>query len=714
MAEQVRKKVPLLDDDGNELLDDNGEVLTVDDESPVETKPPSELQQLITSKYQPPEQGMLSKVWDKLSSPLTTIPSQIVKPIADYIDRPIDGGAFFDPNTAMGKYEQFGKNLNAGIRGFGAGSLQAVGDIISGLSSPIDLAATALTGGSNLAARAGLKSIAPALSTAARLTSAPVVAHGAINTLSPDSTLTERATGLMEIAGGSMGMRGPDAIPDTSIPVTDTPVDRNSPMFAKNQPPVTPEAGPKIGTTIRLKNPSLENIKKARMEGYEPQGGLDTNGKLKMVYTGNKMADEILETEVGSQRVKLGPSADTKKTNPVTEAFNLPRALMATMDFSAPGRQGIGLIHKKEFWNSLGPMFKSWKSEDFFNEMQKSISEKPLFKSRVSDDGKRIPSFAEDSGLKLTDLNDLNNREEAIMSTWAEKIPAMGGVVRRSNRAYTTFLNKLRADTFESLVKSGKAIGAGGEANVPLAKEIATFVNNATGRGSLDFGRAGSLEKAATALNTAFFSPRLIASRIQMMNPANYVMASPTVRKEMLKSMAAIGAAGNTVLALGSQIPGAETEIDPRSPDFMKLKIGDIRLDPWGGFQQYIVQTAKQVSGQAKSTESGNIYDLGSKYGLPTRRETLLRFGEQKLNPVLTLFSRALEGKDFDGSPFNLPEQLVQRFIPILMADLKQLATDNPDLLPMEGDEYENFHPENLPFAIPAAFGMGMQQYSKK
>ena len=76
--------------------------------------------------------------------------------------------------------------------------------------------------------------------------------------------------------------------------------------------------------------------------------------------------------------------------------------------------------------------------------------------------------------------------------------------MRRSNRAYTAFLNNLRADTFESLIRDTKVFTEGSQVNsmnpsivnIPLARSLADFVNTASGRGSL-----GKLESSAVALN---------------------------------------------------------------------------------------------------------------------------------------------------------------------------------------------------------------------
>lgn len=428
-----------------------------------------------------------------------------------------------------------------------------------------------------------------------------------------------------------------------------------------------------------------------------PKGGDDGGGMP---------PDEPDMDIVGGEHI--GDIQNAKKSA-IVEAFNLPRGLMASYDFSAPLRQGIGLIHKKEFWRALSPMMKAWASEDAFHASQKAIAERPLFRPRVGPGGKPLKSFAEDAGLKLGDLTDLSKREEAIMSTWAETgggLPGyqktIGRGVRMSNRAYTTFLNNLRADTFESLVKDSKVFGADARADLPLARALADFVNTASGRGSL-----GALENSAVALNTVLFSPRLIASRIQMMNPRNYIMGPTALRKEYLKSLLAIAAVGNTVTQLG-RMAGGTVESDPASSDFGKLKIGNTRLDPWAGFQQYGVLFNRLLTGNYKSSTSGKETDLYNPKGPydPTALGTIGRFAWGKSHPAVNFAIGLLNAqKELSGEKMNfttmnpMDNAVTQRFIPIILQDLYELSQEEPELLPV---------------MIPAAFGMGTQTYGAK
>lgn len=639
---------------------------------------PNALERLVLNQPQVQEPSL----WQRVSAPLTDAPSRWASSVADYIDNP-------------------SLERRHPMASFGAGALQGIGDLVSGLTSPINLATTLLTAGSGTALKAGMPGLAKVASLGAKGAGALTAGHGAGQVISPESTLAERGQGVVELAGGLLGTQFKPKVPKIAKTIDES-------KIAKLADDVLIDDSTNINldvpeSTLPKSEATPERIKVLKSEGYEFEG-LDDNGDFRFIKGTSSEPPPILESEVGLVRPsKLGPVIDEKRS-PLVEAFNLPRALMASVDFSAPLRQGLPLIHKKEFWNSIGPMFKSWASEDAFKANQQAIAERPLFRPRVIGPDKELPSFADEAGLKLSDLTSLNKREEAIMSTWAEKVPG----VRRSNRAYTAFLNNLRADTFESLVRDANVLGADAQTNIPLARSLADFVNTASGRGSL-----GKLESSAVALNSALFSPRLIASRLKMLNPAYYVMAPPQVRKEALKSLFAIAAVGNTVTQLG-RMAGGTVEMDPASSDFGKLKIGNTRIDPFGGFQQYIVAANKLLNpipgmGQrVKSSTTGKEFDLWNpeKPFDPTHASVAGRFVQGKLHPTLAFAWNLLSGaKEMSGEPMNFTtanpfeNAISQRFIPIIMQDIYETAQENPKLLPI---------------TVPlSTFGMSTQSYGQ-
>lgn len=377
----------------------------------------------------------------------------------------------------------------------------------------------------------------------------------------------------------------------------------------------------------------------------------------------------------------------------IADVANTMKALRASVDFSAPLRQGLPLIHKTEFWNAAKDMFPQAMSEENFRSAQKELYERPGYLTGKS------------SGLQLTDLGEkLTNREEAFGSTLAEKIPVLGSLVRGSERAYTGFLNKLRADTFDNLVS--KATDLNGPLTSDQTRAIAKFINTATGRGSL-----GRFEKIGTELNAVFFSPRLISSRLSILNPKYYIDADPFVRKEAIKSLLAIAGAGTIATGLG-KLTGGTVETNPTSSDFGKAKFGNTRVDPWGGFQQYIVAAARLLTGKDTSL-SGKEYDLNNpKFAQPTRLDVMENFGKSKLSPAaglgVTLASNKIDTSDpikqlmevlsqpHDqlGKPIKLTREIMEQFVPMFYSDIRDIAADDP---------------ENLPLGLAGLFGMGTQ-----
>lgn len=381
--------------------------------------------------------------------------------------------------------------------------------------------------------------------------------------------------------------------------------------------------------------------------------------------------DQIDEAKTAVKQGKFGEK--------LANVLNIPRALMSSVDLSAPFRQGIFLVGRPEFWKSLGPMLKYFASEGAFNNLMADITKRNTYPLMV------------DSGLAFSGrTGKLSSREEAFQSELAHKIPALGRLVTASERAYNGFLNKLRADVFDNLLADAEKQGV--KTNDKFNKSLGSFINHATGRGNL----GGVLNSAAPLLNSLFFSPRLIASRAQLLNPQYYISLDPFVRRQAIKSLISATGFVATVLALGAY-GGAEVEPDPRSTNFGKIQVGDTRYDIPGGFAQYITLGARLATGQEKNA-LGDVKDYGNKFGQKTRLDALATFLENKAAPVPSFILDALRGTDAVGKPFKLQDAATSRFIPMFAQDYMDVAK-------------EYGYGEGALRAAPGVFGFGIQNY---
>jgi hypothetical protein len=178
-----------------------------------------------------------------------------------------------------------------------------------------------------------------------------------------------------------------------------------------------------------------------------------------------------------------------------------------------------------------------------------------------------------------------------------------GKGVRRSELMYGTYLNQIRSKvattTLDQWDKAQRETGRQIErADIDA---LVDAVNVFTGRGNLPF----NLDRIAHTLTGLFWAPRLAISRFEApliagrgiveagagaaarLTGANEdsllsrVANSPgaRARKRMAADLVEFTATGMTILAALDKFGVAEVEIDPRSSDFGKGRIGDLRFD---------------------------------------------------------------------------------------------------------------------------------------
>jgi hypothetical protein len=225
---------------------------------------------------------------------------------------------------------------------------------------------------------------------------------------------------------------------------------------------------------------------------------------------------------------------------------------------------------------------------------------------------------------------------------------------------------------FDHLLRSAQAQGVNVQ-DQHFLESLGRYIGSATGRGAL-----GAFEPAAKLLNATLFSPRLLASRLNFLYPPYYMKLDPFARKEALRSALQLTGTMGTVLALASRVPGVKVQLDPRNPDWGKIRIGNTRIDIAGGFQQELRFLAQLASGTAISSTTGKKLSLtAGGFGNPTRLDVLLRFIEGKFSPPASLAADWLRGSNQIGQKFKWSTAAVQRMTPLLGQDAYDLYNEN-------------------------------------
>ncbi len=396
------------------------------------------------------------------------------------------------------------------------------------------------------------------------------------------------------------------------------------------------------------------------------EGSVPTEGELKLL---SKVFPSDFIKVVAGKKSLLQNIWGTAE-----DVINLPKAYMATGDLSGTLRQGFFLSarHPIKALGAFKEELKYFFSEKAYQGLIKDIRSRPTF------------TLMEQNGLQLTDI--LTSGEEKFLSNLAERLPGKS-IIRASNRAYTGFLNKLRADTFDYLVNKNKLFD-----NPVELKGIAGFLNNATGRGKL-----GVLEDSAKLINGLLFSPRLQSARIALMNPVYYATLPPIARKEALQSLFAFTGTVGTILGI-AKMNGAEVETNPNNANFLKIKVGNTRYDVAAGYQQYIRLASQLISGEHISSTTGVKTTFGEGYKPLTRADIVGRFFETKESPVLSFATALLRGQNAIGKKLDIPKEAAQRFIPMVAQDMYDLVKEKG----LEG----------IAMGVPAVFGVGVQTYS--
>lgn len=373
-------------------------------------------------------------------------------------------------------------------------------------------------------------------------------------------------------------------------------------------------------------------------------------------------------------------------------AANLPKTLLSMADLSAVLRQGgVGVYQHPVLSGRAGV------------DMLRSFSERGFANVEAAIKAHKDFELARKSGVEFTGVDKgdpkLSHREEGffgsdVLDTISRgRLNPLKYTIKPlkdfSERTFVSFLDSQRMRIFAHQAEQLRSMKLSPKELQDALKSQARYINIITGRGSL--GRKGN--QAAPLLNMAMFSPRLVASRFQLLNkianPASYAMTPKGARQLQMIDNVKFAAGVVSTLALAKSA-GADVNLDPDDSDFLKIKIGNARYDTLSGLQQplrFLWRMAK-----------ASVSDEATYAGAP-KADIAKDFARSKSAPTVGLTWDWLAGKNrLTGKKFEPVKDAIRTAIPLPLQDFREAIKQDGAV-------------KGIVETLPALLGVGVQTY---
>lgn len=390
----------------------------------------------------------------------------------------------------------------------------------------------------------------------------------------------------------------------------------------------------------------------------------------------------------------------------------------------------MGVFKPLKYFDSLGKSVIASFTAGKYHEQMKALQSDPnfLFLTELTD----LFISNIDSGISRAEEDFLGNIFRLIpeIERWSEKFPAafrigvksglapvkvVGYGFNSASRFHSFYLNKLRYESlntfYKELIKSGLP-----EAEIlSKTKDYATFVNRASGRGSL-----GPVNKLSGELSTFIFAPRWYASRVQVPYEVVRLIGKESIAAakdpKNIKNMYLTKSIGTSLVASFGiytsiltllSLNGFTIHTDWRSPSFGKAEKDELSIDVtfgMGSIFRFIAQAVYGLTTNKAVSKEGYEYQYGETR-IKGFTKDLGDFVKSKLSPAGTTALASVTGEDYFGDEVRSRDLLIPGF-----ADIKNLT---PITISAIQDAVKNKYdkPEILAIGGLSSIGTGISIY---
>ena len=377
--------------------------------------------------------------------------------------------------------------------------------------------------------------------------------------------------------------------------------------------------------------------------------------------------------------------------NDIVEVAGITKSLVATLDNSFIGRQGIKTLLDGKYGIWADTFVNSFK--DFGKELV-AKSPKGFFKERGDAviSAIRADIFSRPNALNGKYKAAKNGyglgvqHEEVFPTSLPERIPLLGRVFKASETAFSGSALRMRANLADAIISSAEKGGVD-MLDEAQATAFGSLVTSMTGRGEL--GRVGAVGRE---LNVLMFSVRFLKSNFDTLT-AHLLDKSitPEARKVAAMSLLRIASSVTALLSVAKMLDPDSVDFDPRSTAFGQIKVFNHRFDVTGGMRGLVTLGARLVptyhNGEwgfwTKSATTGKYTKMtGDNFGAMTALDTFENFFEGKASPFTGMIRDIWAGQNFEGEKPNFVNTTLGLITPI-SAEMfvEELQKGNDDIL---------------------------------
>ena len=379
-------------------------------------------------------------------------------------------------------------------------------------------------------------------------------------------------------------------------------------------------------------------------------------------YTGGLKAEANKQLFVNPFKVKGLMEKASAIVTDAKIAINLiaenSRAIVASVDNSLWGRQGIKALYNnptiwaRNFGKSWSDIYKTLKGGNKAGDSIIDGTKAEIYSRKNYLNGRY------ELGKKL----DIGTGEEEFPTSLPSKIPALGRLFRAAEVSYEAGAMRLRVDIADKTYQLAEQQ----EVDMEDKREIGsinTLVNSQTGRGA--WGRAEGL---APITNKVFFSAKFFKSNLDTLTLHAFTRDFTTFARKraainLLKSTTAI----TTLLMIANSLCDDCVDFDPRSANFGKIRIGNMRFDVTGGMSSLVILGARVATQETKSSVTGLMTKFNESYGSPDGMDVIWNFTENKFSPIFSVIKELVNQETFEGEDPTIVNQLANLTVPIII-----------------------------------------------